>query len=174
MRDTANKCLAAKESHLLDASRELSNRARLPGQEAYRNTGHCQERWRLLSLHALHSPPKCVLSQATADQPHRNSRSSQSRCHRRLQEAQQRSGKRIGWICSRRMRRTILLSLSFTPCTGVCMGACTLDFCNGPACHTVMKADMRIVVKYCRRKSTQRRKGARKQGFRLLGTFPAG
>jgi hypothetical protein len=36
------------------------------------------------------------------------------------------------------------------------MGACTLDFCNGPACHGVMKADLRIVVKDGRRHKTLR------------------
>ena len=37
-----------------------------------------------------------------------------------------------------------------------CTGACTVDFCNGPACHGVMKADLRIVVKDCRRQKTLR------------------
>ena len=36
------------------------------------------------------------------------------------------------------------------------MGACTLDCCNGPACHGVRKADLRIVVKDCRREKTLR------------------
>jgi hypothetical protein len=38
------------------------------------------------------------------------------------------------------------------PCTRSCPGACTVDFCNGPAGHGVMKADWRRVVKDCRRK----------------------
>ena len=41
-------------------------------------------------------------------------------------------------------------------CTASCTEACTVHFCNGPACHGVMKADLRIVVKDCRRKKTLR------------------
>ncbi len=36
------------------------------------------------------------------------------------------------------------------------MGACTVDCCNGPACHGVMKADWRMVVKDCRWQKTLR------------------